>query len=383
MRISRAERSIFGDWWYSLDAPLFVAILVLMVLGVFASLAASPAVALRLDLDGYHFVTRHVLLLMPAFLVFIAASLAPVEHMLKIGVGVLVLSLLLLVATPFLGASAKGAKRWVDIMGFSLQASEFLKPALVIVCAYLFAEAKVRGDNRALLIAAALWSLSVALLVSQPDYGQSVLVTLIWGAMFFLAGMPWLWLGALFGLASAGLGAAYVLVPHVGKRIDRYFDPASGDNYQVGYALRSFIEGGWFGRGVGEGVLKRRLPDAHADYIFAVIGEEFGVLFCLALLVLYAFIVLRALAHVRIDEQPFRGLALSGLALLFGFQAMINMGVNLSLLPAKGMTLPFVSYGGSSLMALALAMGLAVGLARRQRGEERFAQRLPLFRKGG
>lgn len=382
MRISRAERSVFGDWWYSLDAALLVAIIVLMAAGLAASLAASPAVAMRLNLDPFHFVERQALLLLPALVLFVLFSLIPLRALPAVGAALLGLSLLLLLATPFVGAAAKGAQRWIDVGSFSLQASEFVKPAMVLACAYLFAEARERGDNRALALAVGLYLVALLLLVVQPDYGQSVLLTLIWGAMFFLAGMPWLWLAVLGALSAAGLSLAYWLVPHVGKRIDRYIDPSSGDNYQVGYALRSFTEGGWFGRGLGEGILKQRLPDAHADYVFAVIGEEFGILACLLLLALYAFIVLRGLWHARAAGQSFRRLALAGMMLLLGFQALINMGVNLAILPAKGMTLPFVSYGGSSLIALALAMGVALGLARRQRGEARFALTLPQFRKG-
>jgi cell division protein FtsW len=382
MRISRAERSVLGDWWYSLDAALLVAFVALMVAGVVASLAASPAVALRLHLDTFHFVKRQALLMLPAMVLFVGASLVPVRRMPAVGAVMLGLALLLLLATPFVGAYAKGARRWIDIAGFSLQASEFVKPAMVLVCAYLFAEARERADDRALWLAVGLYVMALGLLVIQPDYGQSVLLTLVWGAMFFLAGMPWPWVGGLAAFSLSGLGLAYLFVPHVRLRIGHYFDPTVGDNYQVGYALRSFTEGGWFGRGLGEGVIKQRLPDAHADYVFAVIGEEFGVIACLLLLALYAFIVLRGLSHAQATGQMFRRLALAGMMLLLGFQAAINMGVNLAILPAKGMTLPFISYGGSSLVALALAMGLALGLARRQRGEARFAHTLPLFRKG-
>ena len=219
--------------------------------------------------------------------------------------------------------------------------------------------------------------------MAQPDFGQSALLILIWGGLFFMAGMPWLWVLALALLAVGGLGAAYVLVPHVGKRIDHFLDPLSGDNYQMGHALRSFVEGGWLGRGPGEGVIKQVLPDAHADFVFAVLSEEFGILACLLLLGVFAFILWRGLAHALDDQDPFRKLAIAGLMLSFGLQTFINLGVNVGLLPAKGMTLPFISYGGSSLLSVSLAMGFALGLARRHRGEARFERVLVGLGKKG
>jgi cell division protein FtsW len=288
-----------------------------------------------------------------------------------------------LVLVPLVGESIKGARCWIEIGGFSLQPSEFLKPALVLVSAGLFAQAQENANPKLLLAAVAVFIIPLALLVVQPDYGQSLLLILIWGSLFFIAGMPWLWLAGLTGAAVAGLGAAYMLVPHVGKRIDRFIDPDSGDNYQIGHALRSFLEGGWFGRGPGEGQVKHNLPDAHADFIFAVLGEEFGILVCLMVLALFAVIVLRGLVHAFRDRDMFRKLALAGLMLSTGFQVAINMGVNTGILPAKGMTLPLISYGGSSLLAMAMTLGLALGLSRRHRGDKRYERELALFRKNG
>ena len=383
MRISRAERSLLGEWWYSLDGAFLAAMLLLMLVGLLASLAASPAVAMRIHLEPFFFVKRQALLLVPALILLIFASFLPARNMLYLGAALFVVCIILLVLTPFVGTSIKGARRWIDIGGFSLQPSEFIKPAFVLSQAYLLAWAQYSGNMRVLLFSLAAFLLPLGLLVLQPDYGQSVLLTLIWGGMFFMAGMPWLWLGGLVLLGSGGLTLAYLFVPHVSRRINAYLDPASGDNYQMGHALRSFIEGGWFGRGPGEGRIKQILPDAHADFVFSVLGEEFGILACLALLALFAFIVLRGLVHAHQDRDPFRRLALTGLMLLTGVQTFINMGVNTGLLPAKGMTLPFVSYGGSSLLAVALTMGLALGLARRHRGQGRFLRRLQGFSKPG
>jgi cell division protein FtsW len=354
-----------------------------MAMGLMASLAASPPVALRIGLEPFFFVKHHGAMLIVAFLVLIGASMLTTRAMLGLAVLVFAAAFLLLVLTPFIGMSAKGARRWIELGGFSLQPSEFVKPAFVVVMAYLFSMAQQSADRRWLLVSGGLYLLVLAMLVAQPDYGQSILLTMIWGGMFFMAGMPWLWLFGLAGLALGGLGGAYVLVPHVGKRIDRFLDPAAGDNYQVGHALRSFVEGGWFGRGPGEGIIKQVLPDAHADFIFAVLAEEFGILACLALLSVFAFVIWRGFIHAINDNNPFRKLALAGLMLAFGLQSAINLGVNMGMLPAKGMTLPFISYGGSSLLAVALGMGMALGLARRHRGEARFDRSLAGLRNRG
>ena len=372
MRISRAERSVVGDWWYSLDRSMLFALMGLMAVGLLDSMAASPSVALRLELEPFYFVKRHALMLFPSMLLLVGASMLSSRAMIAFALILFGVTFVLLLATPLIGTSVKGARRWIELGGFSLQPSEFIKPAFVIVMAYLFAMAQQSSDRRWLLGSVGVLLLVLATLVAQPDYGQSVLITVIWAGLFFIAGMPWLWLFGIGGLAAGGLGLAYLIVPHVGKRIDRFLDPSGGDNYQIGHSLRSFIEGGWLGRGPGEGVIKHVLPDAHADFIFAVLAEEFGILACLLLLAGFAFVIGRGLLHASTDRDPFRKLALGGLMLAFGLQTIINIGVNIGLLPAKGMTLPFISYGGSSLLSVALAMGLALGLSRRHRGEGRF-----------
>ena len=204
----------------------------------------------------------------------------------------------------------------------------------------------------------------VASLVLQPDFGQTMLIALVWGALFFMAGMRMIWVAGLGGAAAAGLAGAYFFVPHVTKRINRFMDPSSGDTYQVSNAIESFVRGGWFGRGPGEGTVKRILPDSHADFVFAVAAEEFGIVLCLALVSLFAFVVIRALQHAFRDQDPFTRFAAAGLAILFGTQSAINMAVNLHLIPAKGMTLPFISYGGSSMISLAYGMGMLLALTR-------------------
>jgi len=213
-------------------------------------------------------------------------------------------------------------------------------------------------------IALALLMVAVTGLVLQPDFGQTMLVALVWSALFFIAGMRLVWVAGLGGAAAVGLFTAYLFIPHVARRIERFRDPSSGDTFNIDQALESFQRGGWFGRGPGEGTVKRILPESHTDFVFAVAAEEFGIVLCLMLLALFTFIVLRALRHAMRNEDPFARFAAAGLAVLFGLQSAINMAVNLHLMPAKGMTLPFISYGGSSMISLAYGMGMLLALTR-------------------
>jgi len=284
-----------------------------------------------------------------------------------------VVSLALMVATLFFGAEVKGARRWIVLFGANIQPSEFLKPAFVILISWLFAESARKPDVPANTFALALLIAVVTVLVLQPDFGQTMLITLVWGALFFMAGMRLVWVAGLAVTAMVGLAGAYVLVPHVSRRFQRFFDPASGDTFQIDTAVESFVRGGWFGRGPGEGTIKRILPDSHADFVFAVAAEEFGIMLCLVILALFTFIVLRALQHAFRTEDAFTRFSVAGLAMLFGIQSAINMAVNLHLIPAKGMTLPFISYGGSSLISLAYGMGMLLALTRERPRAEMMA----------
>jgi cell division protein FtsW len=362
--VSRAQRTPFADWWWTVDKPMLAALIALMLAGIILSLAASPPVAARLGVDPFYFVHRHMMYLFPAAAVLLATSMLSPRWIRRIALIVFVVSFVMVLATPFIGAEVKGARRWIVLMGVNIQPSEFLKPAFVILIAWLFAESTKRAEMPANTIALALLLTVVALLVMQPDFGQTMLVALVWGALFFMAGMRLIWVGGLAGCAAIGLVGAYFTVPHVAQRIQRFMDHGAGDTFNIDLALESFARGGWFGRGPGEGTIKRILPESHTDFVFAVAAEEFGIILCLMLLALFAFIVLRSLRHaVRIDD-PFIRFASAGLSILFGLQSAINMAVNLHLMPAKGMTLPFVSYGGSSMISLAYGMGMLLALTR-------------------
>jgi cell division protein FtsW len=376
--VSRAQRTPFVSWWWTVDRLLLAALLTVMLAGVVLSLAASPPVAARLGLDAFYFVNRHVMYILPAIAVMIATSFLSPRQIRRLSLAVFVISVILVVATLFYGAEIKGARRWIVLLGVNIQPSEFLKPAFVILTSWLFAESARKPDVPANTFALILLLGVLTLLVMQPDFGQAMLIALVWGALFFMAGMRLIWVAGLLGAAAVGLLGAYATIPHVARRIKRFLDPASGDTFQVDMAVDSFMRGGWFGRGPGEGTVKRILPDSHADFVFAVGAEEFGIVLCLIIVALFAFIVIRALTNAMRNEDAFARFATAGLAMLFGMQSAINMAVNLALIPAKGMTLPFISYGGSSMISLAFSTGMLLALTRERPKAEMVGEGLVL-----
>jgi cell division protein FtsW len=364
--VSRAQRTPFGEWWWTVDRYTLMAIGALLIIGVVLSLAASPPVAARLGLDPFYFVNRHIMFLLPAIAVMLAMSFLTGQQIRRISIIVFVISLIMVAATPHFGAEIKGARRWLVIVGVNIQPSAFMKPAYIVIVAWLFGESSRRPEMPANSIALALLGLVVALLVLQPDFGQTMLVLLVWGALFFMAGMRVVWVFGLAMSAAVGLTTAYFTVPHVARRIQRFLDPGSGDTFNIDIATESFMRGGWFGRGPGEGTVKRLLPESHTDFVYSVAAEEFGVALCLVIAALFAFIVIRALVRALRNDDPFTRFAAAGLAILLGLQSAINMSVNLHLIPAKGMTLPFISYGGSSMLAVAYGTGMLLALTREQ-----------------
>jgi cell division protein FtsW len=363
---SRAHRTLFGEWWWTVDRLTLAAIGALMLAGVVLSLAASPPVAGRLGLDPFYFVNRHILFLLPSIAVMLGVSFLNPQQVRRLSLLIFAVSLVLAAATPYFGPEIKGARRWLVLFSVSIQPSEFLKPAFVIIVAWLFGESAKRPDMPANTFSLMLLLTVVALLVLQPDFGQTMLIALVWSALFFMAGMRVVWVFGIAGLAGAGLLSAYYTVPHVARRIQRFLDPASGDTFNIDIATESFMRGGWFGKGPGEGTVKRLLPESHTDFVFAVAAEEFGIALCLVIVALFAFIVIRMLLRAMRNDDPFTRFAAAGLTILFATQSAINMAVNLHLIPAKGMTLPFISYGGSSMISLGYAMGMLLALTREQ-----------------
>jgi cell division protein FtsW len=364
---SRVDRSPFADWFRTVDHWLLGSFAALMVIGLVMAMAASPAVAERLNLSTFHFVDRQALLMAPCAFLLIATSFLSPRYVRRAALIVFALSMALIILALMFGVEVKGSRRWI----FGVQPSEFLKPAFVVLAAWAFSEgASGRAAAPGNVLAVLLLPVTIVPLIMQPDFGQTMLIALIWAALFFMAGLHWFWVLGIGGIGASGAFLAFKLSPHVHERVLRFLDPESSggmvDTFQVDTALQSILSGGWLGRGPGEGVYKRILPDAHTDFVFAVAGEEFGMVACLALIAFFGFIVLRGLVLASRNQDPFCRFAAAGLVMMFGVQSWINMAVNLRAMPAKGMTLPFISYGGSSLLALAIGMGFLIALTRRR-----------------
>lgn len=367
MAYSRLERSLLANWWWTVDRALLGVLVLLVFLGIILSLAASPAVAERLGYSTFHFVNRQVFFALSGLPILFVASLLNPRWIRRGALLLYVVMFALVIATLLFGVEIKGARRWFNVPGMgTVQPSEFIKPAFIILSAWLLSEGATKRGVPGTFLAMLLLVMTLLPLVLQPDMGQTFLLLMVWMALFFMVGVHWFWVfGGVFALGGL-VYVAYHVHPHFAERINNFLDPASGDTFQVDTALDAIVTGSWFGKGPGEGTVKRIVPDAHTDFIFAVTAEEFGVVFALVLVALFAFVVLRSLMHARVAQDGFVRLAVSGLALLFGLQASINIMVNLQLMPAKGMTLPFISYGGSSLWSLAYSVGMLLALTRRR-----------------
>lgn len=364
--LSRSDTSLLGRWWWTVDRWTLGAIGVLIGFGYVMMLAASPAVAERIGESRDMLILKQVTFLAFAAVIVVVVSLLSPRNIRRIAVAGCAIAFILTVATLAVGVEIKGARRWIALPGLSIQPSEFLKPCFAVLAAWLIAEGRRTQRFPGTLIAFGLFVPIGLVLKAQPDIGMLTVVTAVFLSQLFVAGMNLFFVGiGVLAMAGGGVGA-YFLFPHVQSRVQRFLDPAVGDHYQVTTALQAFGNGGLFGRGPGEGRVKDILPDAHADFVFAVTGEEFGALVCLVILGVFAFIVTRCLLKLREENDLFTVLAASGLVTSFGLQAFVNMASTLHLIPTKGMTLPFISYGGSSVFAVALGMGMLLALTRRR-----------------
>lgn len=366
------DTSFVGRWWSTVDRWMLAALIALLVIGALLVMSASPASTRRISgtLDSFHFARQHLIYLPIALTALISVSMLAPRTVRRLAAAGCVVFLVLTLMTLIFGVETKGAQRWLSIYGVSLQPSEFLKPCFAVMAGWMFAEARLAGSLPGHGAATLLCAMIVGLLAAQPDMGNAALVLAIWFSQLFLAGLPAIW---VIGFGAAGLmclTAAYTLFDHVASRINAFLDPSSADNFQINIALEAFNRGGLFGRGPGEGVVKASLPDAHSDFILAVAGEELGLIVCLAILALFAFVVLRGIYRMFGENNLFALLSVTGLLTAFGLQAFINMASTLHMVPTKGITLPFISYGGSSMIALAVGMGMLLALSRRRRHGE-------------
>lgn len=377
---SRAEKTPLAEWWWSIDHELLGSLILLLICGIVLSFGASPAVAERIGLDEWHFVIRHAMFCAFAVPIMLGTSLLSHRQARVVSLFTLVIMIALLWATLKFGTEVKGARRWVSFAGQSVQPSEFVKPAFAVIGAWLFSEYMIHRNVPGRLIATVIMFSIVCGLLLQPDIGQTALILCTWAVLLFFSGISW-WI--IFGLAASSGGllfGAYHFFPHFARRVDTFLNPDGGGNtYQIDRALQSLMEGGWFGRGPGESIAKKLIPDAHADYVFSAAAGEFGIIFCMALVCLIGFIVIRALMAAQRQSSLFARLAASTIAVQFAMQSGINLAVNLNLIPPKGMTLPFVSYGGTSMLAVAFGMGLMLAMTR-TKPEERMTTGLPSYR---
>ena len=364
--LSRADTSTLGRWWWSVDRLTLLAIAVLIGFGYVMMLAASPAVAERIHVGRDAFILKQCVFLLLAAGVVVSVSLLSPKGVRRLALAGCVIALALTAMTLVAGVEIKGARRWISLPGMTIQPSEFLKPCFAVVAAWLLAEGKRTRGFPGMAMAFGVYALIALLLKSQPDIGMLAVVTAVFFAQLFIGGLNLFFVGVGIACLGAGGVGAYAFFPHVRSRVSRFLDPAVGDSYQVNRALEAFGNGGLLGRGPGEGRVKDVLPDAHADFVFAVMGEEFGFVVCVLVLALFAFIVMRGLLRLLSEHDEFVILASSGLVASFGLQSFVNMASSLHLIPTKGMTLPFVSYGGSSVIAIALGMGMLLALTRRR-----------------
>ena len=366
----RTDRSAAGVWWWTTDHILLGATAALIMLGVLLQFGTSPAAAQRLGIAWpFHFAVRQCVFGLGAAAIVLATSMLSPRGARRAAFIIYLGSIAAMFALPFLGHAAKGATRWVEIGGFTLQPSEFMKPALIILIAWMFAEGQKGEGVPGVSIAFGLYALAVGLLLMEPDIGQTVLVTAAFGACFWMAGVPMTWIVALAGFAVVGLGSTYFLFQHVAARVGSFLSTDKTDAHQqVHRAAEAIAAGRAFGRGPGEGIMKVQIPDMHTDFAYSAGAEEYGLMLSLTLIALFMLLVIRGLYKAMKLSDPFEQVAAAGLFVLVGMQAFINVAVNLDLVPTKGMTLPFISYGGSSMLASGLTLGLALALTRRRPG---------------
>jgi cell division protein FtsW len=375
MELHRGNRNIITSWWWTVDRLTITALLLLIAFSALMVATASPAVADRIGVESFYFVRRQLVYILIACTTIISISLLPPVAVRRFAIFGLFLGIIFLVIVLFKATEIKGSKRWISLLGFSLQPSEFVKPFFEVVIGWVLSRKYTNNDFPSFKIAFLLYGIVVSLIILQPDFGMVVTISLVWAGQLFLAGLSMVWIITVIILAIFGIIGAYLFLPHVTKRINSFLDPANSENYQIKKSIEAFMNGGLYGQGPGEGTVKQFLPDSHTDFIFAVVGEELGVISCCLIILLFGFIVIRGFIRLSNEPDLFVTFAASGLLMQFGIQAMINMGVTLRLLPTKGMTLPFISYGGSSMIAISIAMGMLLALTRKRYGIVKFSFR--------
>lgn len=358
-------RNYVIDNYRSLDRGLLYGVFILILYGIFLIFAAGPGVAERTNRETFYFIYRQLIFLIPAVGVLLFMSVLSFRQIRRVSMLVMIGALVCMIWVVLFGTEIQGSKRWMYFLGIGLQPSEFIKPAFAVVCAWLLASGRLIKQFPGYTLSGCLYLIVIGLLLMQPDIGMTITVTGIFAIELFLSGIP-LILVIILGIFGIGLGGmSYFMFDHVHTRVNRFFSPENGEAYQVTKSLETLKNAGWFGKGPGEGIVKYELPDAHTDFIVAVAAEEFGFILTVFLICLFAYIVLRGFYLLRQENNHFCQIAVAGLLTQIAIQAIINMGSTLNILPTKGMTLPFISYGGSSLVSVGIAFGIILGLTRR------------------
>lgn len=364
--VSRSGDNILSKWWWTIDRPMLFAFLLMIAFGIFMAAAATPVVANRIGIDEFYFLKRHLLYIIPSLSIIFFVSALSSSNLKKFALLLFIFAVIMTLFTLFFGVEIKGAKRWLSFFGFSMQPSEFAKPAFAILTAWCFDEQTKNHDFRGYFLTGISLTLLAFLLALQPDMGMLFVTVAIWLGQLFLNGLPKIFIAIIIMICSGGFLLAYAVLPHFASRIDKFLTPGSSDLYQINRSLDAFSNGGFFGVGPGEGIIKRYVPDAHADFVFSVLGEEFGFFICAFLIILITFIVMHGMIKALKHNNLFSILASFGLLSQFGLQSFINIASSLHIIPTKGMTLPFISYGGSSMIAVSICVGMILSLSKRK-----------------
>ncbi|SPR09614.1 cell division protein FtsW [Orientia tsutsugamushi str. Gilliam] len=353
---------ILWRWWKSIDQYTVFLLCILSALSLMLVTTSGAAVANRIGVPQSYFASKHIFYVVLAVGTTFVVSFLNKTTIKRLAILGFILNIILLIFIKFYGNPIKGAKRWINIGGISLQPSEFVKPFFLVITGWLLSA--IQSNEIRFIVTIILYLIVALLLITQPDFGMLITISVAFGIQLFIAGIPLIWLLILICISIAGTAGAYSLLPHVKRRINSFLDPANSENYQVMKSLQAFKNGGLYGKGPGEGLVKHMLPDSHTDFIFAVAGEELGAIVCLIIVAIFTFIVIYGFIKLLFEEDNYTIFVSSGILSQFGFQAIVNMCVSTNLLPTKGMTLPFISYGGSSSVAVAIGVGILLALTR-------------------
>ena len=365
------------NYWRNIDKSIFVSFLILFVLGVFFSFASTSTLAgERLNKDYYFFFSKHAFFAISAIFIMIVISSIQLEFFKKILVPIFIVALISLFLVIFFGVEVKGSKRWLNLLFFRFQPIEFVKPFFIVTLAKILSRDDLSTSNASYFLSFLVLTVPCIILLNQPDVGQTVLLILSWSAIVFISGINLIYIISLFSITVISVVGLLFTFPdnftYIFQRIENFFDPTKGDRFQTNSALDAIREGGLTGQGMGEGTLKVRVPEAHTDYIISVVAEEFGSIISIFLICIFLYISFKVIRFALLENEKFIKISLAGLATLLIFQTFIHIGVNTSLLPTTGMTLPFLSYGGSSIIGSAILAGIILNFTRRRFSNENY-----------